>query len=146
MTDVASPAGASHPDEHDLDLLDGALYAGDPEPTYAWLRENAPVYWDATNRLWGVSRYADIVAVEKDTRTFTSSEGFRPNTPGDTSMIGLDDPLHTSRRRLVSRRFTPRAAGGYEGDVRRVVTELVAAAHPHTVTAPTGNKFFRVRQ
>ena len=25
-------------------------------------------------------------------------------------------------------------------------TELVAAAHPHTVTAPTGNKFFRVRQ
>lgn len=127
MTDVASPAGATHPDEHDLDLLDGALYAGDPEPTYAWLRENAPVYWDATNKLWGVSRYADIVAVEKDTKTFTSSQGFRPNIPGDTSMIGLDDPLHTTRRRLVSRRFTPRAAGGYESDVRRVVTELIDA-------------------
>lgn len=127
MTDVASPAGATHPDEHDLDLLDGALYAGDPEPTYAWLRANAPVYWDATNRLWGVSRYADIVAVEKDPVTFTSSQGFRPNIPGDTSMIGLDDPLHTTRRRLVSRRFTPRAAGGYESDVRRVVTELIDA-------------------
>ncbi len=25
-------------------------------------------------------------------------------------------------------------------------TEIVAAAHPHTVTSPTGNKFFRVRQ
>ncbi|MCB1015797.1 MAG: cytochrome P450 [Acidimicrobiales bacterium] len=127
MTDVAAPAGAGHPDEHDLDLLDGALYAGDPEPTYAWLREHAPVYWDATNRLWGVSRYADIVAIEKDPATFTSSLGFRPNTPGDTSMIGLDDPLHTSRRRLVSRRFTPRAAGGYEDDVRRVVTDLIDA-------------------
>lgn len=127
MTDVASPAGATHPDEHDLDLLDGALYAGDPEPTYAWLRANAPVYWDATNHLWGVSRYADIVAVEKDPVTFTSSQGFRPNIPGDTSMIGLDDPLHTTRRRLVSRRFTPRAAGGYESDVRRVVTELIDA-------------------
>ncbi len=33
MTDVTSPAGATHRDEHDLDLLDGALYAGDPEPT-----------------------------------------------------------------------------------------------------------------
>ena len=130
MTDVAAPAGAGHPDPNDLDLLDGALYAGDPEPTYAWLRENAPIYWDATNRLWAVSRYADIVAVEKDTATFTSSQGFRPNTGPDTSMISLDDPLHTSRRRLVSRRFTPRAAGGYEADVRRVVTELIDAVAP----------------
>ncbi|MCB1004436.1 MAG: cytochrome P450, partial [Acidimicrobiales bacterium] len=65
--------------------------------------------------------------VEKDPVTFTSSQGYRPNIPADTSMIGLDDPLHTSRRRLVSRRFTPRAAGGYEDDVRRVVTELIDA-------------------
>ena len=44
-----------------IDLLDGDLYAGDPYPTYAWLREHAPVYWDAQNELWGIARYDDIV-------------------------------------------------------------------------------------
>jgi len=31
----------------DIRLLDGDFYAGDPYPIYAWLRENAPVHWDA---------------------------------------------------------------------------------------------------
>lgn len=127
MTDVAAPAGATHPDDGPIDLLDGALYAGDPEPTYAWMRKNAPVYWDDANRIWGITRYHDIVAIEKDTATFTSAKGYRPNIDGDTSMIGLDDPLHTKRRRLVSRRFTPRAAHEYEGEIRAVVTRLIDA-------------------
>src|SRR5262249_7153198 len=76
-----APAGA-------VDLLDGDLYAGDPAPTYAWLRRHAPVYRDEVNRLWGVSRYDDIVAIEKDPATFCSSEGYRPNLPADDSMIG----------------------------------------------------------
>ena len=111
----------------DIDLLDGALYAGDPEPIYAWLRADAPVYWDATNKLWGISRYRDIVAIEKDPVTFCSSQGFRPNTGPDTSMISMDDPLHTQRRRLVSRRFTPRAAAEHEDQIRAVVTRLIDA-------------------
>ena len=114
----------------ELDLLDGAFYAGDPEPTYAWMREHAPVYWDDTNKLWGVTRYADIVAVEKDPATFCSSQGYRPNLDADPSMIGFDDPLHTERRRLVSRRFTPRAAGQYEDKIRATVTELIDAVAP----------------
>ena len=39
----------------EFDLLDGAWYVNDPYPDYAWLRENAPAYWDATNELWGIS-------------------------------------------------------------------------------------------
>src|SRR6185436_13495527 len=53
-----------------VDLLDGDFYAGDPYPTYQWLRENAPAYWDEVNRLWGVSRHADVVAIEKDPLRF----------------------------------------------------------------------------
>lgn len=34
-----------------IDLLDGAMYAGDPEPAYAWLRAEAPVYHDEANGL-----------------------------------------------------------------------------------------------
>jgi cytochrome P450 family 142 subfamily A polypeptide 1 len=113
-----APAGA-------IDLLDGDLYAGDPDPTYAWLRRRAPVYRDETNHLWGISRYADVVAIEKDPQTFCSSEGYRPNLPADDSMIGNDDPRHNERRRLVARRFTPKAVGRHEDAVRGIVRALV---------------------
>ncbi len=113
-----APAGA-------IDLLDGDLYAGDPDPTYAWLRRHAPLYRDEVNRLWGVSRYHDVVAIEKDPGTFCSSEGYRPNLPADDSMIGNDDPRHNERRRLVSRRFTPKAVARHEDTVRGVVRGLV---------------------
>ena len=110
-----------------LDLLDGALYAGDPDPSYAWLRRHAPIYRDEVNQLWGVSRHHDIVAIEKDPETFCSSLGYRPNIPSDNSMIGDDDPRHHERRRLVARRFTPKAVAGHEHAVRAVVTELLDA-------------------
>jgi cytochrome P450 family 142 subfamily A polypeptide 1 len=111
-----------------VDLLDGDFYADDPYPVYSWLRENRPVYWDATNELWGVSRYDDIEHIEKHADLFISSDqekgGYRPNIPADPAMIGLDDPLHRTRRNLVARRFTPRAIGDWEADVRATVTRL----------------------
>jgi len=108
-----------------LDLLDGDLYAGDPEPVYAYLRSNRPVYWDATNELFGVSRYHDIVEIEKDAATWVNSSGYRPNIAADASIIGLDDPVHTERRRLVSRRFTPRAVTTHTELVRAQVDDLI---------------------
>jgi len=111
----------------ELDLLDGDLYAGDPEPVYAFLRAERPVYWDATNALFGVSRYHDIVAIEKDATTWCNTGGYRPNIPADPSIIGLDDPLHTERRRLVARRFTPRSVTHHERLVRSVAAGLVEA-------------------
>ncbi len=97
----------------EIDLLDGDFYVNDPYTTYAWMRENAPAYWDATNELWGVSRYDDIVAIEKRKDLFINSDqnkgGYRPNIPADPAIIGLDDPLHQQRRNLVARRFTPKA-------------------------------------
>jgi cytochrome P450 family 142 subfamily A polypeptide 1 len=114
-----------------IDLLDGELYANGPYEAYAWLRSNAPVYWDATNALWGVSRYDDILEIEKRKDIFVSSDkvkgGYRPNIPADDSIIGLDDPLHSKRRALVSRRFTPRAVQAWEEEVREKVTLLLDA-------------------
>src|SRR5690606_2860659 len=99
--------------------------------TYQWMREHAPVYWDATNELWGVSRYDDVVDVERRKETFISSDttkgGYRPNIPADPAIIGLDDPLHHKRRNLVSRRFTPRAVAAREAHVRDTVRSLIDA-------------------
>jgi cholest-4-en-3-one 26-monooxygenase len=114
----------------DVNLLDGGFYAGDPYPTYRRLRDEAPVYRDAVNGIWGVSRYHDIVDIEKDTVRYTSSNGSRPRIVGDVSSINNDDPLHQNKRRLVARRFTPRSVKQHEDDVRRVVTDLIDAVAP----------------
>jgi cytochrome P450 family 142 subfamily A polypeptide 1 len=111
-----------------IDLLDGDLYAGDPTGVYAWLRANAPVYYDEINGLWGISRHADICAIERDPQLWTSTGGYRPQLPSDQSMIGLDDPEHLHQRRLVYQRFSPRGAAGYEGRIRSVVTQIIDAA------------------
>ncbi|HEX6235579.1 MAG TPA: cytochrome P450 [Acidimicrobiales bacterium] len=112
-----------------IDLLDGELYVRDPYPVYAWMREHAPLYWDPINELVGVSRYDDIIDVEKRKDTFVNSDqvkgGYRPNIPADPAIIGLDDPLHQKRRSLVARRFTPRAVARREDHVRATVTRLL---------------------
>jgi cytochrome P450 family 142 subfamily A polypeptide 1 len=116
---------------HTIDLLDGDFYVSDPHPTYAWMREHAPVYWDAANELWGISRYDDILEIEKAKDVFISSDrnkgGYRPNMPADPALIGTDDPLHTERRKLIARRFTPKAVTAWEAHVRAAVTQLLDA-------------------
>ncbi len=108
-----------------VDLLAPDLYAGDPFPTYSWLRDEAPAYWDAVNRIWGVSRYQDVMAVERDTRRYSSARGSRPHIEMSDSMINKDDPRHLDQRRLVSSRFTPKAVRRHEQVVREVVTRLI---------------------
>ena len=113
-----------------LNLLDGAFYAGDPWSTYQWLRDEQPVYRDDANRLWGISRYEDVVEIEKHPRPYSSARGSRPRVDPQASMIDSDDPVHQSRRRLVARRFTPRAVKQDEDDVRAVVTRLIDRVAP----------------
>ena len=114
-----------------VDLLAPELYGGDPYPTYAWMRANEPIYWDEINELWGISRYDEIVEIEKRKDVFINSDqekgGYRPNLPADNAIIGLDDPVHMKRRNMVSRRFTPRAANAWEDDIRGKVTKLLDA-------------------
>jgi cholest-4-en-3-one 26-monooxygenase len=130
MSENASPASS-----RTIDLLDGDFYANGPYQTYAWMRENAPLYWDPVNELWGVSRYTDVVEIEKRKDVFISSDqqkgGYRPNIPADPAIIGLDDPIHHVRRNLVSRRFTPRAVTAWEPDIRAKVTDLIDAVLAH---------------
>jgi cytochrome P450 family 142 subfamily A polypeptide 1 len=111
-----------------IDLLDGEMYAGDPGPVYAYLRNEAPVYHDAENGLWGISRHSDIFAIERNAKLWTNSGGYRPQLPADPSMIGMDDPEHAHRRRLVYQRFTPRGVSRYEEKIRTTSVELITAA------------------
>jgi len=115
-----------------IDLLDGNFYVSDPYQTYAWMREEAPAYWDSTNEIWGISKYDDIVEIEKNKSVFINSDkekgGYRPNLPADSSIIGLDDPEHSVRRLLVSRRFTPRSVESWVPHISGAVENLLDTA------------------
>ena len=115
-------------DDRVIDFLDGDFYVNDPYTTYQWLRNEAPVYWDSINEFWAISRYDHIVEIEKRSDVFTNADrthGYRPKMGADPSIIGLDDPLHAARRRLVARRFTPRAVSKWQDHVREVVNMLI---------------------
>jgi cytochrome P450 family 142 subfamily A polypeptide 1 len=111
-----------------LNVLDPFLYAGDPQPAYKWLRDEAPLYWDPVNEIWAISRHRDVLAAERDTTRYSSAGGSRPLIEMTASMINKDDPRHQQQRKLVSRRFTPRAVLRHEELVRAVAVELVSAA------------------
>ena len=110
-----------------IDLLDGELYGGDPEPVYRHLRRDAPAYRDEANGLWGISRYDDVVHIERHPELFCSSEGYRPNIPTDPSMIGQDDPRHLLQRRVFNSRLTPRRVVDLEPRIRQTVVGLIDA-------------------
>jgi cytochrome P450 family 142 subfamily A polypeptide 1 len=109
-----------------LNILDPFLYAGNPYPAYQWLRDEAPVYWDPVNQIWGVSRHADVLSIERDTARYSSSRGSRPLIDMRASMINRDDPRHQQQRRLVSGRFSPRAVRRHEERIRVIASELIA--------------------
>lgn len=121
-------------------LLDPYLYAKDPNPMYKWLRDEAPVYWDPVNQIWGISRHADVLRVERDATRYSSARGSRPFIEMGASMINRDDPRHIRQRKLVSGRFLPRAVRRHEERVRAIVADLIAAIVPRAATtapAPT---------
>ena len=115
-----------------INLLDPAFYI-EPGDAYRWLRDNAPAYWDPVQRLWGISRYQDVVDVEKNGARYSSWYGSRPRIDQrtDTSMINKDDPDHQNQRSLVLRQFTPRAVRQREDYVRALVDELIDEVAPH---------------
>ena len=113
-------------EDRKIDLLDRALYENDPTDAYRWLREEAPVYWDETNAIWGISRHEDITKISRDPVRFSSAEGSRPNTVGSGSMIDNDDPRHLAFRRIFSKHITPRGVRQFTPRVQRIVDDLFA--------------------
>ncbi len=118
----------------DLRHLDAAFYA-DPYPTYDALRSFEPVRRMPDGSVF-LSRYADVMAVYKDPRTFSSDkhEEFAPKY-GDsplfehhtTSLVFNDPPLHTRVRRLLAGALTPRHIGAMEDGLVRLVDGLLDA-------------------
>ena len=122
---------ADHPTRDGLDLLDGGFYAGDPHEAWTWMRREAPVYYDEASDVWGITRYDDVLAIEKDPVTFSSTGAPRPHLSVFPMMISMDDPEHRRSRGLIHRGFTPRRVADMEpriADLCRRIVDGVAEA------------------
>lgn len=109
----------------------------DPYPLYAELRSKAPVCQVGSYGYWAVSRYDDVVYVLKHPELFPSSGIFeaRQRTVderlrdgmilGQVNLIGVDPPVHTQQRKLISGAFTPKAIARLEERVRAITTEYI---------------------
>ncbi len=108
-----------------IDLMSGVFVGRDPHDAYAWMRANAPVYYDEPNDLWGVASYAAVKAASLDTESFSNAGGIRPKFPPIPMMIDFDAPEHVRRRRLVSEGFTPKRVRAMEDKLRMVCDAII---------------------
>ena len=109
-----------------VDLLDPEFYRSNPQDTWTWMRANEPVYRDERNGLWGISRHADAIFVERRAELFPSQHSYRAiSTPTEMNMIAQDDPGHKQQRMLVQRFFAPGVLAKREHELRQTVRELI---------------------
>jgi cytochrome P450 family 142 subfamily A polypeptide 1 len=115
----------THPIREDLNVLDGAWYATEPHDDWEWMRRNAPAYHCPNSDTWVISRYDDVLAIEKDAKTFSSRRSPRPHGEPLPMMISMDDPQHRRRRGLVYHGFTPKRVAEHEDRIREICTGII---------------------
>lgn len=128
-----------------IDLF-GPEFKANPHPTYAYLREYAPIYRrDAANgkSIWFVTRYEDVATslrdqdFVKDVRnTMTPDERFQlPPAPPlldllSNHMLNLDPPDHTRLRTMVNKAFTGAVVQQLSGRIEAIAHQLLDRVQP----------------
>jgi cytochrome P450 len=107
----------------------------DPYPTYARLRDEAPVYRNDERGFWALSRHADVMAAFRDSERFSNAEGVSidpaasgPHAHRTMSFLAMDPPQHGRMRGLVSRAFTPRRVAEMEDGIRALTVRHLEPA------------------
>lgn len=102
----------------------------DPYPTYAWLRQNHPVYRNEEIGFVALSRFEDVQAAARDWRTFSSASGIVLDGTGQAvapgNFLELDPPEHDRLRALVQGHYTPRASAQLESAAADIAERLLA--------------------
>lgn len=112
-----------------FDLLDPDFYSSNPHDAWTWMRANEPVYRDRRNGLWGVSRHADLMDVERRSTVFLSGQGYRAIwSPSEINMIAQDDPRHREQRMLVQGSFTKKSVDERIAEIEALTTEIIDGA------------------
>ncbi|MFN0094159.1 MAG: cytochrome P450 [Dehalococcoidia bacterium] len=127
-------------DYHFLRLNEQVLK--DPYPFYRELRNQAPIFREPDYGVFLVSRYQDIVEVNRQPEVFSSVlvanapyvdlpapidelAKWRAEHPFGDKILSNDPPDHTRYKRLVNQFFTPRRVTAMEPRIRKTVNEVI---------------------
>lgn len=123
------------------------VFVADPYPAYAHVRESTAVWHPDGQRLWYLTRFADVHAAFRDRRLgttflhrYTPDElGLPPDIPvwrdprwtdfqafERWELLNLEPPVHTRMRRLVMEAFTPRTVDGLRDGTAAKARSLLA--------------------
>jgi cytochrome P450 len=118
-----------------IDLSTSAPFAeGPPWEHFSDLREHEPVSWNDSAEgpgFWSLTRFADVDAVVRDWRTFSSERrGIFLGTilPLELQRLGfstMDPPGHDRHRALLSAAFTPKVIESRSADTTSITRALL---------------------
>lgn len=119
-------------------------FKANPYPTYARLREEAPVFRTklrGKQHAWLVTRYDDVLALLRDPRFGKHADSIQSQQqraqepwlpafvrPLRRNMLDLDAPDHTRLRALVQQAFTPRLVERLRPRIQTLADELLDKA------------------
>ena len=111
----------------------------DGKAAFDRMRETCPVAY-ADWRGWTLFKYADVMAVSKDTEAFSSDEDWRDIAPDRRSIpLRLDPPEHGYFRRMLNPLFRPDRIAAFEPTSReignRLLDPVLAAGQAEMVSA-----------
>jgi cytochrome P450 len=94
----------------------------DPYPAWA---QRPPVFYDERLGMWSVTGYDEVLAVLRDTATFSSADAFAlRGFPRPRMLVAKDPPEHTALRKRMQRAFTPRRVAEMEPFIAQTCAEL----------------------
>lgn len=148
MTDRTVDAATLHHDFSAVSELFGSSEIEDPHSLYREYRQNQPVmegdilaafgvpsqadYANKGRQVFTLFRYADVLAVLRDSKTYTSTllqEGLGQFL-GGFLLTGMDDVTHKATRGLLAPAFSPKAIAEWKTLLKPVVAEAIARIGP----------------
>jgi len=130
MTALASALRSETPPAYDP--FDYRMHE-DPYPTYAWMRENAPLYRNEHRDFWALTRYDDVQHALSKSALFSIRNGISlepelwdPQAANRILFHAMDPPDHAAYRRLASSHFAPRHVAGLESRIRELARARLA--------------------
>ena len=110
-----------------IDVSQAALFENDKHwPYFERLRNEDPVHYCPDSMFgpyWSVTKFDDIVYIEKNHELFSSAPGIvladRPDDFQTVNFIGMDPPQHDEQRKAVQGVVAPRNLAEMEGLIRQ---------------------------
>jgi cytochrome P450 len=109
-----------------------------PYDAFKAMQDLPGLYWNPTDvgtrngGFWAVTRWDDIVAIEKDPGTFTSTKGgaypttWAPDMESQSAnLMATDPPVHTRIRRAAAKGFGPKVVANFDPWVRDIIEPVI---------------------